>query len=77
MERGNKMPVKNWTREKPTESGWYWYRHSELAGIRIGYVPIQNQIHSFQFGSAQHELSELDGWWSPAIPPPFDGEDGE
>ena len=66
--------IPGWTKEKPTTDGWYQFCHNESAGIRIGYVPIQDRIEYFQFGAVSFKLSDLNGWWFPATSPEWDGE---
>jgi len=53
-----------WSREKPTESGWYWCKFEKNGKALIIYYD------SCFFSREKY-------WWAKATPPPFDGEGGE
>ncbi len=70
----------NWTREKPTEETWYWYTNSVKSRKEIVYLYISSlsgKMRAEYTGGKILNVNEMNGWWAPATPPPFDGEDGE
>lgn len=75
----NDMPEKNWTKTKPTESGWYWYMFLPNTCAMFSYLSITNNKLHILYGVYKgfYHLEILAGWWAKATPPPFDGEDGE
>jgi len=50
----------NWTKEKPTDGGWYWYRLNRDYPPEIVHIYINDNV--------------IDGWWAKAEPPEWDRE---
>lgn len=68
------MPVKNYTRTKPT-GGWYWYKNDPAARAKHGFVYYNTTLFSCE--GIVYYVVEMTGWWAKVEPPVFDGEDGE
>lgn len=75
--------MNNWTKEKPTENGWYWYRHNPgkypdlpaevseplLLMVYENGTYYQDTVNDL-FG--QKISAGMDGLWAgPIDPPPF------
>jgi len=65
----------NWTQEKLTESGKYWYKKNTKS--RPEFMLIWAKIEKC-LGIEDDEIKNLPtkGWWAKAESPPFDGEEG-
>ncbi len=62
-----------WTKELPTEPGWYWYRPPKNGNIKMGIV-FREDFHgplSFSYESKNGKISEFipGEWCGPLIPP--------
>jgi len=62
----------SWTKELPTELGWYWYRPPKNGNIKMGhvYLGLSGRLR-FTYESRNKNISEfLHGeWCGPLIPP--------
>ena len=69
----NALPRRlRWTKEKPTEPGWYLYRSKEsrsICEIHTTYG-IPGLFCSILFGEEAIPLSKVDGEWAGPIPEP-------
>lgn len=73
------MPDKNWKKTKPTvEDTWCWYTRSLDGCKQIYYIyqsPLSGKMKAQNIDGDVINIDVLKGWWAPATPPPFDGED--
>ena len=65
------MPVKNWTREKPT-GGWYWYQFNTETRAKHGFVYYDSAL--FRCEGIVYYVVDMTGWWAKVVPPEWDGE---
>ena len=56
-----------WTTEKPTKSGWYWWRRRGDPFV-LSVVEIEGQL--FANGASVEELTDHDGEWSGPLEEP-------
>jgi hypothetical protein len=62
-----------WTKDKPTEPGWYWFRHEHIAPW-IAHVELLCRFGKAPFLAVRmqsiHTLDKFDGEWAGPIPQP-------
>lgn len=56
-----------WTKEKPTNPGWYWWKHNDEWGKSLIMVISVNA----DLYSPHGFVSELDGEWAGPLEPPI------
>jgi hypothetical protein len=61
-DKRNRQPPGEWTREPPTEAGWYWLRDTYPYT-----APMQYWIATLPAGAIQHDYVER---WSVRLEPP-------
>ena len=61
----------NWTNEKPTKKGWYWWRKNKVAVIcRIWEWWDKQELYASFEGSSSAPVNTLDGEWAGPVDPP-------
>ena len=80
LEKGNGM---NWTKEKPTESGWYWIfatpygeEIKDIAEIAVGEsgITILFPVSGYEW-EPSYEVEDVIYWMGPLPEPPNPTED--
>lgn len=62
----------DWTKEKPTQTGWYWWNYSPGAAELVRVVGKYIFIMDIDGGEPLREpISKCGGSWAPAKPPAF------
>jgi hypothetical protein len=67
------MTQVQWTKEAPTEVGWYWLKTSWPKDARIECVEIyrKSTILSVRYGWPLYAAIYIDAWWAKAdVPEP-------
>ena len=63
----------NWTQDKPTQEGWYWFRmDNEEKRIVIVYVISADRMVAVGSGSEGNPALQKGAWFGPLPPPPFE-----
>lgn len=83
VKRTEKTRAVGWSRERPTEPGWYWfYGRTEAGGsicldaVEVEFHPSQRLIVWQRVGACQEVLIS-EGWWLPLTPPEPPHEEGK
>lgn len=72
-----------WTSEKPTQSGWYWYRDRELFAIRPTFLLVEfdergnpwiRMMGDFTRNNMTPVDSKFKGQWAGPLTPPEEGK---
>jgi len=67
----------NWTKKKPNEAGWYWYKINAPISEEIAYIyktARSGELIAMLIGDITKDVDDIDGWWAKAEPPEWDGE---
>lgn len=66
----NALPRRlRWTKEKPTQNGWYWWRTGEDCNLR-GIVSVCIETDIMVLAGSYKYLSQTTGEWAGPIPEP-------
>lgn len=62
-----------WTEEKPTAPGWYWYQLAYQEIVEVFEVVASRHSMRVRFGDGSvRSIASCSGEWSGPIPPPTD-----
>lgn len=66
--------MSTWTKDKPTQPGWYWYRSPRPTLVVVCYIEIglRDNCVSFAYGERYQAMSEMEGEWAGPIPEPME-----
>lgn len=68
----------NWTRDKPTKEGWYWFRmENEEKRVVIVYVISQDRMVAVGSESEGNPALQNGAWCGPLQPPPFEARESQ
>lgn len=64
-----------WTKEQPTQAGWYWYRRPISRHSKWGKLPAVVEVTPDLLACGWCHVANLDWQWAGPIPEPEDGEE--
>jgi hypothetical protein len=65
----------NWTADKPTKPGWYWYRGgSDGHTVKVLHFIDDDGDGPYIATSEDLTLNDLDGEWAGPVEPPLSGQ---
>lgn len=60
-----------WTKEQPTQEGYYWYRDGSADTVPVSAF-VEDRLRFFKCADEVDFKPEPGAWWAPAVSPPFD-----
>ena len=62
----------NWTQDKPTQEGWYWFRmdNEEKRTVIVYVIDAERMVAAGSEGEGNPALQK-GAWYGPLEPPPF------
>ena len=75
MGRTTGAAAMNWTTDKPTKPGWYWYR-GECDGHTVKVIHFIDDDGDGPYLATSEDvaLHDLDGEWAGPVEPPLQGQ---
>jgi hypothetical protein len=75
MGRTTGTAAMNWTTDKPTKPGWYWYR-GECDGHTVKVIHFIDDDGNGPYLATSEDLAlnDLDGEWAGPVEPPLQGQ---
>ena len=68
----------NWTQDKPTKEGWYWFRmENEEKRVVIVYVITPDRMVAIGTETEGNPAVQKGAWFGPLTPPPFEERESQ